>query len=116
MADGDDYLSTMLKNPLGALKVEDLVVEAARDLIKDEIKRHIRRKLDEDTELRENLREAIAELMEAKIRETYAMVKMGKSGVDLAIALVPAELRQKMDRDIAELLEREVSQMVSKID
>jgi hypothetical protein len=54
--------------------------------------------------------------MEAKIREAYAMVKVGKCGLDLAVALVPGELEEKIDRDIADLLERELSSMVSKID
>jgi hypothetical protein len=116
MAESSDPIPSLLSNPLGSFKVEDLVVEAARDLIKEEIKRHIRKRLDEDPALREKIREAIAELMEAKVREAYAMVKIGKCGVDLAIALVPAELRKQIDQDIAEALESQVSQMVSKID
>lgn len=116
MAEGNEFISSMLQDPLSAIKVEDLVAETARDMVKDEIKRLIRQKMDEDPKLRRNIQEAIAELMEAKIRETYAMVKMGKCGLDLAVALVPAELKQKIDRDIAGLLERELSSMVSKID
>lgn len=106
----------MLKDPLSAIKVEDLVAEVARDLVKDEIKRLIKQKLEEDPKLRRNVQEAIAELMEAKIRETYAMVKVGKCGLDLAVALVPSDLKQKIDRDIASLLERELSSMVSRIE
>ncbi len=116
MADGNEFISSMLRDPLSAIKVEDLVAEAARDLIKDEIKRLITQKLEDDPKLRKNLQEAIAELMEAKIRETYAMVKVGKCGLDLAVAMVPLELKQRIDRDIAGLLERELSSMVSKIE
>jgi hypothetical protein len=116
MAEGNELISSMLRDPLGAIKVEDLVAEAARDLVKDEIKRVIRQKLEEDPKLRRNMQEAIAELMEAKIREAYAMVKIGKSGLDLAVALVPSDLKQQIDRDIASMLERELSSMVSKIE
>jgi hypothetical protein len=116
MADGNEYLSSMLRDPLGAIKVEDLVAEAARDLVKDEIKRLIRQKLEEDPKLRRKVQEAIAELMEAKIREAYAMVKVGKCGLDLAVALVPSDLKQKIDQDLAGLLERELTSMVSKIE
>jgi hypothetical protein len=116
MAEGNEFIASMLKDPLSAIKVEDLVAEVARDLVKDEIKRLIKQKLEEDPKLRRNVQEAIAELMEAKIRETYAMVKVGKCGLDLAVALVPEELRQKIDRDIAGLLERELSSMVSRIE
>lgn len=116
MAEGNEFIASMLKDPLSAIKVEDLVAEVARDLVKDEIKRLIKQKLEEDPKLRRNVQEAIAELMEAKIRETYAMVKVGKCGLDLAVALVPSDLKQKIDRDIASLLERELSSMVSRIE
>lgn len=116
MAEGNEFIASMLKDPLSAIKVEDLVAEVARDLVKDEIKRLIKQKLEEDPKLRRNVQEAITELMEAKIRETYAMVKVGKCGLDLAVALVPPDLKQKIDRDIASLLERELSSMVSRIE
>jgi hypothetical protein len=116
MAEGNEFIASMVRDPLSAIKVEDLVAEAARDMMKDEIKRLIKQKLDEDPKLRRNVQEAIAELMEAKVRETYAMVKVGKCGLDLAVALVPPELRQRIDRDIASLLERELSSMVSRIE
>jgi hypothetical protein len=116
MAEGNDYLTALMKNPMGAMRVEDMVMEAARDLIKDEIKRHIRQKLDDDPELKANIRSAIGELMEAKVREGYAMVKLGKYGVDLGISLVPQDMKSKIDRDLADLLEKEVSGMVNKMD
>lgn len=116
MANGNQLISSILQDPFGAIKVEDLVAEAARDMVKDEIKRMIRVKMDEDPRLRQRMQEAITELMEAKIRETYALVKVGKTGLDLAVALVPPEMREKIDRDIAGLLERELSSMVSRIE
>jgi hypothetical protein len=112
----DEGLRSIIKDPMSALKVEDLVVEAARDLVKDEIKRYIRKKLEEDPKLKNDVRIAIAELMDAKAREAYAMVKLGKCGVNLGIALVPPDLKERMDRDIAGLLEREMGQVVSRIE
>ncbi|MDW5564036.1 MAG: hypothetical protein SA339_12515 [Methanomassiliicoccus sp.] len=112
----EEGLISIVKDPMGSLKVEDLVMEAARDMIKDEIKRYIRRKLEEDPKLKNDIRIAVAELMDAKIREAYAMVKLGKCGVNLGIAMVPADLKERMDRDIAGLLEREMGQVVSKLD
>ena len=116
MVESNDYLSALLKNPLGSMRVEDLVMEAVRELIKDEIKKHIRQKLEEDPELKANIRAAIGELMEAKVKEGYAMVKLGKYGVDLGIALVPSDMKRKINEDIASLLEKEVSDMVGKMD
>jgi len=113
---GEDGLNSIIKDPLGAVKVEDLVVEAARDLIKDEIKRYIRKKLDEDPKLKSDVRTAVAELMDAKAREAYALVKLGKCGVNLGIAMVPPDLKKRMDRDIASLPEREMGQVVSRLE
>jgi hypothetical protein len=112
----DNGLISIIKDPMGALNVEDLAVEAARDLVKDEIKRYIRKKLEEDPKLKSDIRTAVAELMDAKVREAYAMVKLGKCGVNLGIAMVPPDLKERMDRDIANLLEREMGQVVSKIE
>lgn len=112
----EESLNSILKDPLGAIRVEDLVVEAARDLIKDEIKRYIRKKLDEDPKLKNDVRTAVAELMDAKAREAYALVKLGKCGVNLGIALVPQDLKERMDRDIAGLLEREMGQVVGRME
>lgn len=116
MVEGNDYLSALLKNPMGSMRVEDLVMEAVRDLIKDEIKMHIRKKLDDDPELKANIRSAIGELMEAKVKETYSLVKLGKYGVDLGISLVPPEMKKRIDSDIAGLVEKEVSDIVSKME
>jgi len=116
MAEGNDLISSMFQDPLSAIKVEDLVAEAARDMLKDEIKRMVRKKMEDDPKLRAAMQEAIAELMEAKLRETYAMVKIGKCGLDLAVALVPAELKERIDRDIASMLESQLSSMVGRID
>jgi hypothetical protein len=116
MNEATDYLSTIIKNPMGSMKVEELVIEAVRDLIKEEIKRHIVQALDEDPELKEAIRESITELMAAKLREAYALIKMGKCGAELGIALVPEDLRKNIDRDLAALLEKQVSQLVDRIE
>lgn len=116
MTEGQDFVSTVLQNPMGALRLEDLMMEALRDLVKDEIKRHIRVKLEEDPALRDRIRTAVTELMDAKVREAYAMIKLGKCGAELGIALVPEELRERMERDVARLLEREVAQVIGHIE
>jgi hypothetical protein len=83
MNGNEEGLLSIMSDPLGALKVEDLVVEAAWDPVKDEIKRCIQKRLDEDPRLRDGLQRAISGLLEAKVRETNAMAKLGKCGGDL---------------------------------
>ena len=41
------------------LRPEDLIMEAARDLVKDEIKGYIRQKIDENPELKSEIKETI---------------------------------------------------------
>jgi len=114
MSDGDP-LPLLMKSSLDALRMEDLLLESMRDLLKEEIKRHIRQKLDEDPRLKAEIRAALSELMEAKAREAYAMVRIGKYGAELGIALVPDEMRKRIERDVAALLEKEMGRMVEEL-
>ena len=42
------------------LSTEDLVIEAFRDLVKDELKTHIRNKVDSDPELKSEIKDAVS--------------------------------------------------------
>ena len=105
----------IFKSAMGALKTEDIVVEAVRDLVKDEIKEHIKKKLKENPELKEQARSAAMELMESKVKETYAMVKLGRVAAELGITMVPPELKAKMEEELTAILEREVTKVFEKI-
>ncbi|MDD1773106.1 MAG: hypothetical protein LUQ14_00595, partial [Methanomassiliicoccales archaeon] len=100
---------------LGAFRTEDLLLEALRDMVKDEIKRYVRQRLDENPELKREIRAAIGEFVTAKMNETYALVKLTKSGAELGLTMIPKDLREKLGKDIASLLEREVSQVIEKM-
>ncbi len=94
------------------LKSETLMVEAVQDLVRDEVKRHIRQKLDSDPELREELKKAVESLIEAKAREAYALLRIGKCGAALGISLVPEDLRKEIGHELANIFEKEVSRML----
>ena len=53
------------------LRPEDLIMEAARDLVKDEIKGYIRQKIDENPELKSEIKETIENYFEAKARSAF---------------------------------------------
>ena len=78
MTEGSEQLASLVKNPMGAIQVEDLLMDSLRDLLKDEIKRYIKKILEEDPKLKDKIRETIGELMQAKLLETYAMLTSGK--------------------------------------
>lgn len=111
MPSEDDLISSLLKGTKSMLSSETMLVEAVQDLVKDEIKRHIRQKLDASPELKEELKAAVEELLEAKVREAYALLKVTKVGAKLGIELVPPKLRKEIGQELVSMFEREVTKM-----
>jgi len=112
MAPSDDVITSLMKETNKMLSSETLLIEAVEDLVKDEIKRSIREKLDANPELKAELKNAVQDLMEAKIHEAYAVLKIGKVGAKLGIEMVPPKLRKEIGKELASLFEKEVSRML----
>lgn len=108
-------IDQMLKSTIGVANTEDLIIEALRDLVKDEIKHYVRQKINENPGIKQELKEAVADFIDAKMRETYAMIKMGKCVAELGIQIVPAEMKEKLGKDVASLIEKEMSQVLQKM-
>ncbi len=108
-------MDQMLKSTIGVTNTEDLIIEAVRDLVKDEIKNYVRQKINENPEIKKELKQAVADFLDAKIRETYAVVKMGKCAAELGIDIVPPEMREKLGKDLSQLIEKEMSQVIEKM-
>ncbi|HEX9907793.1 MAG TPA: hypothetical protein VGB78_04920 [Thermoplasmata archaeon] len=112
MAQDEDMISSLMKGTRTMLSSETLLVEAIQDLVKDEVKKHIRQKLDENPELKEEMRLAVKALLEAKVHEAYAILKIGKCGAKLGIELVPPELRKEIGQELVQMFEKEVNKML----
>ncbi|MBN1677418.1 MAG: hypothetical protein JW880_02660 [Candidatus Thermoplasmatota archaeon] len=112
MAPDEDIISSVLKGTKTMLSSETLLVEAVQELVKDEVKRAMREKLDANPELKKELKQAVGELMEAKVHEAYALLKIGKVGAKIGIELVPPNLRKEIGQEIASLFEKEVARML----
>jgi hypothetical protein len=108
-------MDTMLKSTIGVSNTEDLVIEAVRDLVKDEIKKYIRQKIEENPAIKREIKEAIAEFIDAKAREAYAVVKLGKAAAELGVQVVPPEMKEKLGKDLASLVEKEMTQVFEKM-
>ncbi len=93
------------------LSGEEMVYEVAREMIKDELKAHIRQILDEDPELKQELRDAVGMYFEAKVKEAYANIKLAKAGAKLGLRTMPEPLAQDMKRE----LEKEMGEFMEKI-
>jgi len=107
-------LESILKGSMGIVHAEDVLVEAVRDLVKDEIKRYIRDKLEANPQIKAELKEGIGDLMEAKMKEAYALVKIAKSGAKLGLELVPSHLRKEMTKDLVQIFEKEIDAIMEK--
>ena len=109
MPSEDDIVNTLLKGTKTMLSSETLLVDAVQDMVRDEIKKHIRQTIDSDPELKKEMSDAVKMLMEAKIREGLAVLKLAKGGAKLGLALVPPELRKEMGQELVSMFEKEVS-------
>ena len=103
----ENIVERMLHDTIGAVHTEDLFVEAVRDLVKDEVKSYVRARLDGNPELKAEIRAAVKDLMEAKLHEAYAFVKLAKAGAKLGLELVPADMRAELTREVARIIEKE---------
>ncbi len=104
----------LLRETTDIIRAEDLVIEAVRDLMKDEAKKYIRSKLDANPALKKELKAAVEELMEAKIKEGYAMVKLAKAGMKLGLEMVPTHMREEFTRDLVSMFQKELGEMMDK--
>ncbi len=91
-----------------ALGAEELFVEAAREMVKDEIKRIVRETLDQHPELREEFKQAIKLYFQARLKQAYANMKLGKSCAKLGLEIIPDEIRENIAHEFIKVFEKEI--------
>jgi ribonucleotide reductase alpha subunit len=96
------------------LATEDLVIEAFKDLIKDELKAYIREKVDADEELKEEIREAVSYYFHAKARSIYAELKASRAAARLGLRMLPDDLQGEVGEAIVGLFEKELGNLLEK--
>ena len=112
--DPSGLVSQVVKGGTDLLGTEELVVDAMRDLLKDEIKRKMREALERDPELKEELQDAVRMYFEARVRQAYATLKFVKAGTKLGVGMLPSALREELGKEIGSLLEKEVAALLEK--
>lgn len=100
--------------PLEELNTEGIVMDAMRDLVKDEIKQHLRRKVENNPELKKEFMEAVELFVEAKIRETFAALKLAKAGTKLGLSMVPEKMVDELTREFSKVFEKEIVGLLDK--
>ena len=97
------------------IQTEDLVLESVRDLVKDELKVYIRSKIDDDLELKAELKEAVKYYFNAKARSLYAELKASHAAAKLGMSLLPDELRTEASGALVSLFERELGEVLDRV-
>lgn len=111
----DPVVAQMLKGGFSDLLGNDaIVVEAFRDLLRDEVKAKMRAALDANPELKQELTDAVRLYFEAKVHEYYATLKFAKASAKLGVTLLPDDLRAELGKDIGRFIERELAGLLEK--
>ncbi len=110
-------LEEMLGQPGKLMDViggEELIMEAFRDLVKDELKRHVRETLDDNPELRDEVKQAVGRYFEAKVLQTLALLALAKAGTKISVAALPENLQGQVGKDLAQVLEKDLAAVLEK--
>lgn len=115
MAEADDLIRTVLKGEVGdMIGAEDLVMEAFRDILRDEIKAHVRQRLDANPQLRAELKDAVGAYFEAKAQEAVAGLRMTRLGAKLGVELLPDHLKREISEELMGIVEEEVGKILAR--
>ena len=116
MADLEETLVPLVRSTLSeVLKAEGLVTEAMRDLIRDEIKEYMRVKLEEDKELKQEIKDALNLYMEARAKELLATVRLAKAGTKMSFAMLPEGLKDDIKDEILRMFQSEISEFLERV-
>ncbi len=111
----DDIISKLTRESGRLIDTEGLFIQAMQDIVKDEIKRKVYSRIDRDPKLKEQIRIAVEDLFEARIKETYALMRLGKIAARVGIELIPGDLKEDVAKEFTSILEREITEIFQKI-
>ena len=112
-SDGEP-IDILVKSTRDLLRPEQLVREATRDIVKDEIRKHLEKTLRDDPQLDQALREAVRDLLAARAMEYAALVRVGAATARLGLSALPPEIRRQITADLVDLLSKELGQIVER--
>jgi len=107
-------IDVLLRSTRDLLRPEELVREATRDIVKDEIRRHLEKTLRDDPALAQDLKDAVKELLAARASEYAALVRVGAAAARMGLSALPPEVRQTMTKNLVDLISKELGQIVER--
>ncbi len=96
------------------ISAEELVLDAFRDLIKDELKRRVHTAIENDETLREEVDEAMNYYFQAKARSMFAEIKASRAAARLGMAILPEETKTEASEALVGLFERELTNLLER--
>jgi len=117
MAEGSssgEPIDVLVKSARDLLRPEELVREATRDLVKDEIRRHLEKTLRDDPKLAQDLKDAVRDLLAARATEYAALVRVSTTTARLGLSALPPDVRRAVTQDIVNLISKELGQIVER--
>jgi hypothetical protein len=107
-------IDVLLKSTQDLLRPEELVREATRDLVKDEIRRHLEKTLKEDPKLQQELKDAVRDLLAARAMEYAALLRVGTATARLGLSALPPDVRAALTQNLVGLISKELGQIVER--
>ena len=113
-AGSGEPFDVLLRSTRDLLRPEEIVREATRDIVKDEIRRHLEKTLRDDPKLEQALRDAVRDLLAARANEYAAMVRIGTATARLGLSALPPEIRRALTHDLVDMISKELGQIVER--
>lgn len=110
----DEPFDLLLRSTQDLLRPEELVREATRDLVKDEIRRHLEKTLKDDPKLQQDLRDAVRDLLAARAMEYAALLRVGTTGARLGLSALPPNVRKALTQELVHLVSNELGQIAER--
>jgi len=107
-------IDVLLKSTTDLLRPEELVREATRDIVKDEIRRHLEKTLQEDPKLAQDLKDAVKDLLAERATEYAALMRVGTATARLGLSALPPDVRHALTKNIVDLISKELGQIVER--
>ena len=114
MGDPEEMVKDILKQTGSTLQIENLMMESFREILKDEIKSRMQESLERNPDIRRDISEAIDILMEARLKEALALMKLAKASTKLGVESTPPEVRKEMISSFTALFEKELGELLEK--
>lgn len=109
MAKGDDFI---LETSKKIMISDETIVEAIRDIYKEEIKEVIRKKLKSNPRLEKEMKEALADYTKSKLLEASAQGKILKVIAELGLISIPETFRDDMVKSILKTIGPELDTII----